>query len=298
MTIFIFGEAMLEYHTRGGAHGVQYGGDTLNTAIHLSRMGHDVAYATAVGADPVSDALIAAWAAEGLNTNHILRHPQRSPGMYAIHLDDKGERSFLYWRDHSAARDMFSLPEMDAVITAAQKANLLYFSLITLAILPDDGRRKLLDLAATLRQNGGQVAYDSNFRPNLWANFAEARMWSQRAMAVTDIGLPTNVDECQLHEQQLSEAEIAARWTDSGCSEVVVKAGEKGCLLSRAGEAPVHFDANLVTVIDSSGAGDAFNAGYLGGRVAGMTAQDAIAKGQALASKVIGQYGAIPAMDT
>ena len=103
MTTFIFGEAMLEYHSHGGA-GLRYGGDTLNTAIHLARAGHDIAYVTAVGTDPISDALVAAWAAEGIDTRHVLRHPDRNPGIYAIYLDEQGERSFLYWRDRSAAR--------------------------------------------------------------------------------------------------------------------------------------------------------------------------------------------------
>ena len=68
MTTFIFGEAMLEYHSHGGA-GLRYGGDTLNTAIHLARAGHEVAYVTAVGTDPISDALVDAWAAEGIDTS-------------------------------------------------------------------------------------------------------------------------------------------------------------------------------------------------------------------------------------
>ena len=111
MTTFIFGEAMLEYHSHGGA-GLRYGGDTLNTAIHLARAGHEVAYVTAVGTDPISDALVNAWRAEGIDTRHVLRHPNRSPGIYAIHLDEEDERSFLYWRDRSAAREMFALPGM------------------------------------------------------------------------------------------------------------------------------------------------------------------------------------------
>ena len=126
MTIFVFGEAMLEYHGSGG-NGLRYGGDTLNTAIHLARMGHDVAYVTALGTDAISDALVAAWKREGVDTRFILRHPSRQPGIYAIHVDETGERSFLYWRDQSAARAMFDLPEMAAALTAAERASLLYF---------------------------------------------------------------------------------------------------------------------------------------------------------------------------
>ena len=294
MTIFIFGEAMLEYHSYGAADGLRYGGDTLNTAIHMARTGLDVAYVTAVGTDPISDALVAAWADEGIDTSYILRHPSRSPGIYAIHVDALGERSFLYWRDKSAAREMFALPEMAGVLTEAEKASLLYFSLISLAVLPEEGRSKLLALAGSVRSNGGRVAYDSNFRRNLWQSMEEARRVSDKAMAVSDIGVPTNVDEEQICEALMSESQIAMRWHQAGCAEVVVKAGENGCFYSDCSTAARHFDANIVTVVDSSGAGDAFNAGFLASLYKGSDVETAIQSGQRLATWVIQRSGAIP----
>ncbi len=294
MTIFIFGEAMLEYHSGGTGAGLRYGGDTLNTAIHLARLGHDVAYVTAVGGDPISDALVSSWADEGIDTRYILRHPTRSPGIYAIHVDAAGERSFLYWRERSAARDMFSLPGMTDVVMAAQSADLVYFSLISLAILPPDGRDQLLALAATVKKAGGRVAYDSNFRMSLFENLAEAQTLSDRAMACATIGMPTNVDEEQLFDQAMIEPDIAARWLESGCAEVCVKAGERGCFFAATDQTSFHAKADQVTPVDTSGAGDAFNAGYLSKRLTGESAQAASQAGQDLARWVIGHTGAIP----
>lgn len=294
MTIFIFGEAMLEYHSHGGSGGLRYGGDTLNTAIHMARAGLDVAYVTAVGSDPISDALVAAWAEEGVDTRHVLRHPERSPGIYAIHVDGRGERSFLYWRERSAARDMFALPDMAEVLARARQASLLYYSLISLAILPPAGRSALLGLAASVREAGGKVAYDSNFRPQLWPSLDEARRYSQLAMASCDIGLPTNVDECELAGSLMEGADIASRWRQAGCSEVVVKAGEHGCTYSDTVTPPRNHDAQVVDVVDSSGAGDGFNAGYLASRHRGDNPEAALHAGQQLAAWVIGKKGAIP----
>lgn len=298
MTIFIFGEAMLEYHSHGGANGLRYGGDTLNTAIHMARMGLDVAYVTAVGTDPVSEALVAAWADEGVDTRHVLRHPSRSPGIYAIHVDAAGERSFLYWREQSAAREMVALPEMAEVLAKAEKAKLLYFSLISLAILPEQGQAALLNLASAVRRNGGKVAYDSNFRRNLWSSLNEARRISDMAMAVSDIGLPTNIDEQQLRGVSISESQIAMCWHEAGCAEVVVKAGENGCLYSDGAADACIIPANIVTVVDSSGAGDAFNAGYLAHRYNDGNIKAAIQSGQRLATSVIQRTGAIPSRDS
>jgi 2-dehydro-3-deoxygluconokinase len=298
MTIFIFGEAMLEFHSHGAAAGLRFGGDTLNTATHMARMGLDVAYVTAVGTDPISDALVAAWTEEGIDTSYVLRHPLRNPGIYAIHVDALGERSFLYWRDKSAAREMFALPEMAGVLAEAERASLLYFSLISLAILPEEGRAALLALAKSVRANGGKVAYDSNFRRNLWRDLEEARYISDKAMAVSDIGVPTNVDEEQLCKAFMSESQIAMRWHEAGCAQVVVKAGEDGCFYSDGSTATRHFNANIVTAVDSSGAGDAFNAGFFASLSKGIDVETAIQSGQRLALWVIQRKGAIPSRDS
>lgn len=292
MTIFIFGEAMLEYHGQGG-EGLRYGGDTLNTAIHLARRGHDVAYVTALGTDAISDALIARWRGEGIDTRFVLRHPTRQPGIYAIHVDDQGERSFLYWRDQSAACAMFDLPEMAAALKAAEQASLLYFSLISLAILPAEGRARLLGLADTVRTAGAQVAYDSNFRRSLWPSIAVARDTSWQAVRLATIGLPTNVDECELQELDLSVDQIGAQWLAHGCGDVVIKAGERGCHHFCDGTRE-DFAAERAEVVDSSGAGDAFNAGFLSAWMKGSDLAEAVSSGQELARWVIGRRGALP----
>lgn len=292
MTIFVFGEAMLEYHGHGG-EGLRYGGDTLNTAIHLARLGHEVAYVTALGTDAISDALVASWRSEGIDTRFVLRHPTRQPGVYAIHVDALGERSFLYWRDESAARAMFELPEMAIALKEAEQASLLYFSLISLAILPADGRAQLLGLADAVRSAGGEVAYDSNFRRNLWPSIAVARDTSWQAVRLASIGLPTNVDEQQLQELDLTVDQMGAQWLAHGCGDVIIKAGEHGCH-HFGNEGRKDFAAERAEVVDSSGAGDAFNAGFLSAWMKGSKLAEAVDAGQDLARWVIGRRGALP----
>ena len=297
MTIYIFGEAMLEYHSGGALGGLRYGGDTLNTAIHMARMGMDVAYVTAVGSDPISDALIDLWQAEGIDTRYVMRHPGRNPGIYAIHVDDTGERSFLYWRSDSAASDMFSLPQIDEACEAASKADLLYYSLISLAILPPAARGKLYKTAKAVKAGGGVVAYDSNFRSNLWASHNGARQVSNEAIALSTIGLPTNTDESELHGVKLAEEDIADLWHNAGCNEVIVKAGAKGCFASSAPHTAELVPAKAMRLVDASGAGDAFNAGYLASRLSGKDIHASIARGQQVASWVITRKGAVPPQD-
>lgn len=291
MNIFVFGEAMMEFHSRGGA-GLRYGGDTINTAIHLARRGCDVAYVTALGRDPISDALVAAWQAEGIDTRHVQRHPERSPGTYAIHLDDTGERSFLYWRERSAAREMFYLSGMDKTLEQARGSGLFFFSLITLAVIGEVGRETLLDLANYRKSNGLAVAYDSNYRTSLWETRDLALAASMAAVRTASIGLPTNSDEFDLVAQRQDLPEIAARWLGAGCSEVVIKAGASGCFYASPDQSFAQA-ATPTKVVDSSGAGDAFNAGYLAARIRGADAVTAVASGQALARETLRHIGAL-----
>ncbi|NVE93447.1 sugar kinase [Altererythrobacter sp. JGD-16] len=284
---------MLEFHSHGG-QGLRYGGDTLNTAIHLARAGHEVAYITAVGTDPISDALVEAWASEGIDTRFVLRHPNRHPGIYAIHLDEHGERSFLYWRDRSAAKDMYGLPGIDAAMDFASSADLFYFSLITLAVVGNTGRQRLLSAANERKDRRRSVAYDSNFRPSLWVDLVQAREASLAAMKACTIGLPTNSDECELWGEQVSEAEIAERWIQAGCSAAVVKAAEKGCVIAGADvPKPRAMAGSPVQVVDSSGAGDAFNGGFLAGWLSSKSIEDCVEAGQSLARETLTHQGAI-----
>jgi 2-dehydro-3-deoxygluconokinase len=285
--IVCVGEGMLELRQEDGEWRLGTGGDVLNTAIHLARFGHEVAFFSALGGDPFSDDLRHRWEADGLDTALTLTHPRRHCGLYAISTDEHGERSFTYWREASAARDMFALPESDTAIDAAARADLLYFSLITLAILPKNGRDRLLQLAASVRANGGKVAFDSNYRARLWDSPAEAAAARDAAAAHADIGLPTLSDEAELGGGD--ERETAGRWNALGCGEVAVKLGSRGCLVAGALKPP----PAPVAVLDSSGAGDAFNAGYLAARLEGYDAAEAALRAQRLAAWTLARRGAI-----
>ncbi len=288
--IVCVGEGMLELRRSGSDWDLGYGGDTLNTAIHLARAGHDVAYLTALGSDPFSQDLKRQWGSEGLDTSLVLTHPTRQAGLYAIDTDAAGERSFTYWRDTSAAREMFALEGSTAASAAAQEADLLVFSLITLAILPPAGREHLLALARGARR----VAFDGNYRPRLWASREEALAARNAAIAVADIGLPTLEDEAELSGGS-DRCNPTADWCRIGCQETVVKLGAEGALLP---DGRIEPPESILSPIDTSGAGDAFNAGYLSARLNGLSVEESARAGNRLAGWTIMRPGAIPPRDS
>ncbi len=291
--IVCLGEAMVELTPQHGRWNVHYGGDTLNVALHLTRMGHDVAYLTALGGDPFAGNMRRAWAREGMDVSLVLTDARRTTGLYSIDTDENGERHFSYWRGESAARAMFLAPGIDAAIETARDADLLFFSLITLAILPDEARELVLGLARKVRAAGGKVAFDSNYRPRLWESPEKARAWRDRAAAVATYGLPSLEDELRLGAPG-GPAVILDHWRRCGCEEVVVKMGGSGIMLPDGTE--VKPEAQL-HALDTSGAGDAFDAGYLAARLRGASLTAAAAQGQRLAGWTVMRAGAIPERD-
>jgi 2-dehydro-3-deoxygluconokinase len=189
---------------------------------------------------------------------------------------------------------MLVLSGSTGAMARAAEADLIGFSLITLAILPPEARALLLALARDVRRRGGQVAFDGNYRPRLWTDPAEARAARDAAIACATIGLPTLEDETAL-SGEADAAGVAAHWQGLGCAETVVKLGAGGCRLP--GGSIVAPEA-VLSPVDTSGAGDAFNAGYLGARLKGEGPAEAARAGHALAGWTIMRPGAIPARES
>ena len=287
MKIVCLGEVMVELsHGEGTATSIGYAGDTFNTAIYLQRALPEatVCYATKLGRDPFSANIRDLMAEENLDVRFTLTSPDLLPGLYAISTDAFGERSFHYWRSASAARSLFQAPALE--LSALADTDLLYLSAISLAILPEPDREKLI---CWIESWNGKFAFDSNFRPSLWASKAEAQKTCERVWRRADIGLPSLDDEIALFGDANEEKAIA-RLKSWGVVQGALKRGEAG---------PVGLDGTetklqqVERVVDSTAAGDSFNAGYLAAHMQGLPQSIALAAGHELASKVIQHRGAI-----
>jgi 2-dehydro-3-deoxygluconokinase len=291
--IACIGECMIEFgQINFDTHTAQMGfaGDTLNTAIYLSRLGCDVAYITNLGTDAFSAQMLRGFAAEAIDCRLIGQHATRLPGIYAIETDSQGERSFRYWRDASAARTLFS--GIGASLADLEQFDVIYLSGITLAILPPDVRAALIATAMGLKDAGKQVVFDTNHRPRLWPDEATARESFDAMWAATSIALPSYDDEERLYAG-LSPGQVIDRIAGLGPQEVVLKNGARGPMIRDAGQTVQTALPEADRVVDTSGAGDSFNAGYLAARLAGQGPMVAAVAGHRLASTVIGHHGAV-----
>ena len=271
---------------------LSYGGDTLNTAVYLSRLGLSVTYVTALGDDPLSSDMIERWQQENIDCSLVDRHEGAVPGLYFIDTDASGERSFLYWRDQAPAKRLLDdVENAQRIFSALAGFDYVYLSGITLAILTDASRDRLLAWLPEYRKAGGKVIFDNNYRPRLWPSADNARVCYSDLYAMTDIALPTFDDECLVFGQSSVDA-CLQRLLDAGVSEIVLKLGAQGCRVRTISE-DERINAYSVTVRDTTAAGDSFNAGFLAHRLSGATLSDSADVGCRLASIVVQHPGAI-----
>ena len=299
INIAVIGECMLELRqTRGLATGnskpmvMGFGGDTLNTSLYLARNEISASYVTALGDDPNSDWLVDEWTKEGIDCELIERAQNSVPGMYLIDTDEDGERSFFYWRKDSPASQLFNdEAKVAQLFEKLAKFEYLYLSGISLAILPEEALTRLFNYLAKYRESGGRLIFDGNYRPTLWTSEAVAQQSYRTMYQMTDIALPTLEDEAMLFHYSSPEEVIEAIKAD-GVKEIVVKMGDEGCVSSFNGS--VEFVAAKPTKpVDTTAAGDSFNAAYLAARFKDENVVDACNCGHSLASQVIQNKGAI-----
>jgi len=285
------GECMVELkQADGGLFSRGYGGDTLNTAVYLARLGVGADYITALGDDPLSDEMMAGWAAEGVGTKRVARLPGKLPGLYMIQTDDKGERRFFHWRDSAAARSLMDLPQTPEILSSLAGYDVIYLSAITLSLYGGEGRARLFAALKRAREAGARFAFDTNFRARGWPDLDVARAVFQEAFAAADIVLASTEDLLPLYPSVTNEA-VLGRIPGT---EVVLKLSEPASIVRLEGVPyPIKAKPVEAAVVDTTAAGDSFAAAYVAARLVGADPIEAARAGHRLAGVVVCHPGAI-----
>ncbi|WP_375749535.1 sugar kinase [Vibrio sp. HN007] len=294
--IAVIGECMVELKKTKESLIQGFGGDTLNTAVYLSRLTNSHAittsYVTALGSDPFSKDMLKSWQKEGIQTELVRISDDKVAGIYAIETTDEGERSFYYWRNDSAAKYWLRTLPLDTLINQLSDHQMIYLSGISLAILPEDCRDKLISALKVCRERGVAISFDNNYRLALWSSPALAQKWYTEILALTNIAFLTFDDEMLLWgDKEISES--VGRTRSLGVEEIVIKCGGDACLVISGQEefsvAPTPVD----NIVDTTAAGDSFSAGYLAKRILGGSCTESAKAGHTLAGTVIQHHGAV-----
>ncbi|GEA07893.1 2-dehydro-3-deoxygluconokinase [Alteromonas sp. KUL42] len=289
--VAIIGECMIELsNSDSELYKLNYGGDTLNTAIYLSRCGGDVEYVTALGDDSFSSKMLSLWQEEGVGVKHVKTLENNVPGLYLIENEPNGERHFHYWRSNSPAK--YLLDKFPETLDEIKDYDAIFLSGITLSIYSESTRKALYDFLSEFRMRGGKVIFDNNYRERNWLSLSEASKAFNQIMNLTDLALLSMEDEVSLHGEHSMEYCIE-RWLKCGVSEVIVKNGASGILAANK-DGKFEFDVpNVVDPVDTTAAGDSFNGAFLAAKAKGESLEKCIRDGQFCAAQVIMHKGAI-----
>lgn len=291
MKVVCFGECMLEVKIEEYPRArVSYGGDTYNCAYYLALLGINAYFMTSIGDDKPSKRLLRQWQLDGVNIDFVQVLAQKKLGLYCIETDASGERSFSYWRENSAPSYFFLECDISRLLKKFNSSDWFYFSLISLAILQGRSRPRFIEFLKQLRELGVKLAFDNNYRPALWSSRELACQYLDQVLPLIDIYLPSVEDEMAIRAE--GESAALARLSALNIAEVVIKNGAADChLYTRASH--YHYPFEKVAVIDSTAAGDSFNAGYIGARLDNKSPRVAIKSACQLAAQVIMHPGAI-----
>jgi fructokinase len=233
------------------------GGGPPNLLTALARLGGKGAFIGKVGSrDQFGRYLQEVLTDNGIDAAGLRFSDEVNTTLAFVHLDDRGDRSFSFYRNPGA--DMM-LREEEVDLGIIDAARIFHFSSLSLTAEPvRSTTKKILEYA---RKSGKIISYDPNWRPPLWASDAAAKEWMEYGLQYTDI---LKISETEL-EFLTGETELepgSRIFYDRGIKLVIITLGPKGCYY-RCGAGTGHLPTYNTKVVDTTGSGDAFLGGLL-----------------------------------
>ncbi len=291
--VAVIGECMIEYQYSHDVYKQSFGGDTFNCSVYLKRTFNkaDVEYITVLGEDTLSNKMINFIHKQNIQTTYVDKISDRSPGLYIIDFDNK-KRSISYWRDSSAARELFLTRSLQRISSELLDFDLIYFSAITLSIMSEEGRNNFFRMIKKARKMGVKIAFDPKFRPSLYKSNDQARKIYNQAIHYCDTFLPSLADEKELWAESDTYS-VIEKAKKAGCSEIIIKCGKEDIVYYYENYTKTTKTKGINNIFDKTSAGDSFNGVYLASRLKGKSIKKSIKKAKKLVSEVLMYKGGI-----
>ncbi len=269
-----------------------WGGDTSNFAVAVARLGGSAGYLTRIGGDEFGRSFLTMWKREGVDASTVIVEPDGVTGIYFIALAEDGSHDFTYYRAGSPASRM---DRGDVDPTYLARARIFHTSGVTLAI-SESAAATARSAVAMARRAGLTVSYDANVRPKL-RPLASLRAAFEDIVPSVDVLFISTEDAGHLFGTIPAEA-IIDRILGSGPRLVVLKGGKAGCLIGVPDGTRLAIPGWPITLVDATGAGDAFDGAFLVERARGASLEAAGKFANAvgaLTASAAGAVNAIPA---
>jgi ribokinase len=263
----------------GSGYRIDYGGKGSNQAVACARLGAQVSFVARIGQDSFADMALGLYRKEGVQTQYVLRTANAPTGVGFIVVErasghncitiDPGANELLTREDIAASRPAFDcavvLSQLEIPVAAAEAA------------------------MAAGRAHGAITIL----------NPAPVRPLPASILQLVDILTPNQVEAKVLGglspDAIIEPGYVARQLLQGGVKHVVMTLGEKGALLVTA-ESQQYFPAIQVTAIDTTGAGDAFNAGLGVALASGASLEDAVRLAVITGGLAVRREGVIPSL--
>ena len=286
------GEAMIEIsNIKNSLYNQSFAGDTLNFCNYLDKKKLNAFFLSAIGKSEINQSLLDFVKSKNISTKYIKQINQFEIGLYLIKNKDNGEKQFFYWRDESAAKHYFNNIDFLNLYKELKNFDYIYFSGITLSIIHISKLNNFIKLLKLLKSKKVKIVFDFNIRPSRW-NKKNLNIFLDSVLKFVDICFLSgedmnywkNKNNIKSYEQIVRKYKL---------KHSIFRKNAKFTYVFLNKTRYVFKNKLLKTVVDTSGAGDGFNAAYLSNFIVNNDPVLALKAGSSLGSKIVMKKGAI-----
>ena len=286
------GEAMIEIsNIKNSLYNQSFAGDTLNFCNYLDKKKLNAFFLSAIGKSEINQLLLDFVKSKNISTKYIKQINQFEIGLYLIKNKDNGEKQFFYWRDESAAKYYFNNIDFLNLYKELKNFDYIYFSGITLSIIHISKLNNFIKLLKLLKRKKIKIVFDFNIRPSRW-NKKNLNIFLDSVLKFVDICFLSgedmnywkNKNNIKSYEQIVRKYKL---------KHSIFRKNAKFTYVFLNKTRYVFKNKLLKRVVDTSGAGDGFNAAYLSNFIVNNDPVLALKAGSSLGSKIVMKKGAI-----
>ena len=259
-----------------------FGGAPANIAMNIKKLGIKSLIASAIGEDKIGDFLI-----NHLKQNEIdISLVQRVKNATSMVLLSKsnGTPIPIFYRDAD-----FSLTFGKALKEAVVDSKIIHFSCWPISRMPS---RSTIEAAIEIAKiNDVLICFDPNYHEMIWQKKEDGIQYVKSIISKSDIIKPSEDDAQRIFGQDTALNQVK-KFLDLGAKLVIMTLGEEGLIVSN-GQETVKYATLATEVVDTTGAGDAFWAGFYTALIKGYSIKDAITFGSAASAYKLKYVGAI-----
>jgi len=266
--------------------GLYRGGQVANLAINMANLGCRVALATCLGDDGFGEFIRQEISDYGIGLQYV-QTAKNTPTTMSIITRNTATPDFVIYRGADA-----NLVLTDSLLASVEHCRVVHTS--AFALSRDPARTTILTLLKKAQQMGKWVSLDPNYHPSIWPDLPDFISVLKEAFRFVSITKPSLDDCTRLFGPRSSPEEYARLFFEWGAQIVMITMGKDGVLL-RTSDGRLHHiqAATNIPVVDVTGAGDAYWAGFLAGFLESEDSLLAARIGQKMAEKKIGRVGPI-----